>query len=432
MSWRRVWTMLLGSAVLVSLPATRLVAQDNGANWPQFRGPNGQGLSAAKGLPLTWSPTENVVWKSELPGAGTSSPIVLGSRLFLTSYSGYGVPGQPRGDMGQLKMHVLCLDSASGKVQWNKEVTPKLPEQEGIREGHGYASSTPVADAERVYVFFGRSGVLAFDHQGRQLWQTEVGSNISGWGSATSPILFGDFVIVNASVESESLVALDKKTGREVWRTPGIREAWNTPLLVTTEGGKTELVVASYMKLLGFDPVTGKQLWSCNTGINWYMVPSPVAHNGIVYCIGGRSGGSLAVRTGGQGDVTGTHRLWIGRKGSNVSSPIIYEDHLYWMNDNNESAYCAEAKTGNIVYEEKIQRAGQIYASPVLAEGKLYYVSRNGRTFVVAAKPTYELLATNTTADRGTQGSTFNASPAIAANRLFLRSDRFLYCLGSK
>ncbi len=434
--WRRIrgvlpsnWVLL---ALFVALPGLRLAAQDKGADWPQFRGAGGQGVSATRDLPLTWSPTENVAWKSELPGAGTSSPIVVGSRVFVTCYSGYSVPGQPRGDLAQLKLHVVCLNRADGKLLWNKEVAPKLPEQEGIREGHGYASGTPVADGERVYVFLGRTGVIAFDHQGRQLWQTEVGSQVSGWGSAASPILFGDLLIVNASVESESLVALDKKTGTEKWRASGIREAWNTPLMVPVGGGKTELVIASYMKLLAFDPATGKPLWSCATDINWYMVPSLVAHQGIVYCIGGRSGGSLAVRAGGQGDVTGTHRLWTGRKGSNVSSPLIHEGHLYWMNDNNESAYCAEAQTGNLVYEQQIGRAGQVYASPVLAGGKIYYVTRNGRTFVVAAKPAYELLANNETADRGTDGSTFNASPAIAGSQLFLRSDRFLYCLGRK
>ena len=153
-----------------------------------------------------------------------------------------------------------------------------------------------------------------------------------------------------------------------------------------------------------------------------------MAQDGVVYCIGGRSGGSLAVRAGGRGDVTESHRIWIGRKGSNVSSPLLYEGHLYWMNDNQGTAFCAEAKTGEIVYEQRIEGADQIYASPVLSEGKLFYVSRTGRSFVVAAKPTYELLAKNAPLER----SIFNASPAVADNRLFLRSDRYLYCLGQK
>lgn len=420
----RVSSWLVG-LVVAAMPLPSAQAQD----WSQFRGPGGLGVSPAKGLPLTWSAKENVVWKAELPGAGTSSPISVGSRVFLTCYSGYNVPRQPRGDMDKLKLHVVCLDRDSGKITWNKEVAPKLPEQATIRDEHGYATSTPVADGEQVYVFFGKSGVFAFDFTGKQLWQADVGSGLSGWGSAPSPVLHGDLVIVNASVESESLVALDKKTGKEKWRAKGIKESWNTPLIVTSKDGKTELVVAIFGKILAFDPATGEQLWNCDTDIGWYMVPSMVAHDGIVYCIGGRSGGSLAVRTGGKGDVTKTHRLWTGKKGSNVSSPVFHDGHIYWMHDNLGIAYCAEAKSGKIVYEERVEGGvGQVYASPVLADGKLYYVSRFSRTFVVAASPKYERLAVNDLGD----ASTFNASPAIAGNRLYLRSDRFLYCVGRK
>lgn len=401
---------------------------DKQTDWSQFRGPGGFGISNDKGLPVTWSATENIAWKAELPGAGASCPIIVGSRVFLTCYSGYNVPRQPRGDMDKLKLHVVCLDRDSGKIHWNMEVAPKLPEQATIRDQHGYTTSTPAADGERVYCFFGKSGVFAFDFAGKQLWQADVGAGLSGWGSAASPVLHGDLVIVNASVESESLVALDKKTGKEKWRAQGIRESWNTPLIVTNKDGKTELVVAIAGRILGFDPATGAQLWNCATEIGWYMVPSLVAHDGIVYCIGGRSGGSLAVRTGGKGDVTKTHRLWTGKKGSNVSSPVVHDGHLFWMHDNQGIAYCAEAATGKIVYEERVEGAGPVYASPVLADGKLYYVTRYGRMIVLAATPKYERLAVNELGD----ASTFNASPAIAGSRLYLRSDRFLYCVGSE
>lgn len=398
-------------------------------DWQQFRGVAGLGVSPAKGLPLNWSQKENLVWKTELLGAGTSSPIIVGSRVFLTCYSGYNVPRQPRGTMEKLKLHVVCLDRDSGKTNWNTEVAPKLPEQATIRDEHGYATSTPVADGERVYCFFGKSGVFAFDFAGKQLWQADAGAGLSGWGSAPSPVLHGDLVIVNASVESESLVALDKKTGKEKWRAKGIKESWNTPLIVTNTDGKSELVVASMGKILAFDPASGEHLWNCATDIGWYMVPSVVAHDGVVYCIGGRSGvAALAVRTGGKGDVTATHRLWTGKKGSNVSSPVYHDGHIYWMHDNQGTAYCAEAKSGKIVYEERVEGAGQVYASPVLADGKLYYVSRAGRTFVVAAGPKYERLAVNDLGD----SSAFNASPAVSGSQLFLRSDRFLYCIGKK
>ena len=418
------------AAVLVGFlfvaSAAPISAGEKALEWPQFRGPGGQGISTAKGLPLTWSDKENLVWKTELPGAGTSSPIVVGNKIYLTCYTGFGVAGKPRGSQDLLKLHLVCLERDSGKVLWSKDVAPRLPEQMSIREEHGYASSSPAADSERIYCFFGKTGVFAFDHDGRQLWQADVGSRLNGWGSASSPLLYQDLVIINASVESDSLVALDKKTGKEVWRTPGMRESWNTPLIMSAPGGKTELIVAIMGKVLGIDPDSGNVLWSSATDIGWYMVPSLIADDGIVYALGGRPGGGLAVRAGGRGDVTRSHRLWTSRKGNNVSSPIYYQGHLYWMHDNLGLAYCAEAKTGTVVYEERVDGAQQVYASPILADGKLYYVGRNGRTFVIAAQPKYERLAVNTLTDR----STFNASPAVTQNRLLLRSDRYLYCVG--
>lgn len=427
-SHRRPFRFWMVSAV-VPLLCVSVVAAANPTDWSQFRGPGGLGVSSDKGLPITWSETENVAWKIELPGAGTSSPILVGNRIFLTCYSGFGIPNESGGSIDDLKRHVVCLNRADGKTLWTRDVKSVLPEQERIREDHGYASNTPVADAERLFVFFGKSGVLAFDHSGKQLWQADVGSKLNGWGSAASLVLSGDLVIVNASIESESLVALNKKTGKEVWRAEGIKESWNTPLLVSLPAGKTELVVAIFGKILGFDPATGEQLWSCATDIGWYMVPSLVAENGVVYCIGGRSGGALAVKLGGRGDVTNSHRIWTGRKGSNVSSPIFHQGHLYWMNDNLGIAYCADGKTGEIIYEERVTGAGQTYASPVLADGKIYQVSRNGRAFVLAAKPSFELLATNTLGDRR---SIFNTPPVVSGSRIYLRSNQFLYCLEAK
>jgi len=188
-----------------------------------------------------------------------------------------------------------------------------------------------------------------------------------------------------------------------------------------------ELVVGMPGTVVGFDPATGEELWSCDNDITWYIAPSAVAQEGVVWSIGGRSGvAAVAVRAGGRGDVTKTHRLWTSVKGSNVSSPIVHDRYLYWMSDSLSIAYCAEADSGKIVYEKRLGQAGQVYASPVLADGKLYYVSRSGRTFVLAAGPKYELLAVNDLRDRGT----FNASPAVSGNRLLLRSDLFLYCLG--
>lgn len=391
-------------------------------DWPRFRGPDGFATSEGAKLPLQWSDTQNVVWKTALPGAGASSPIVVGDCIFLTSY---------KGGASDLQRHILCVERASGKILWDKIIPSELPEQEKIRENHGYASSTPVADTERVYVFFGKSGVFAFDHAGEQLWNTKVGDRLNGWGSGASPVLHGNLLLVNASVESDALVALDKNTGKEVWRAGGVKDSWHAPVLVTAPGGATEVVVAIFKQVLGFDAKTGQPLWHCDTGINWYMCPTPVARDGIVYAIGGRNpNGGLAIKAGGRGDVTGSHVAWKLNKGSNVSSPVLHEGHLFFAHENNGIVYCVNAKTGDLVYEERLNPSpGQIYASPVLAIGKLYYLGRGGRAAVVAAKPQFELLADNTL--EGGRG-VFNASPAITGHRLLLRSDRFLYCLGEK
>jgi len=384
------------------------------------------GVSEAIDLPVKWSKTDNIVWKTALPGAGASIPIVFGDHVYLTSYTGYLVPGESSGSLEDLKRHLICVRRDDGKILWNQPMKAKLPENDRIRD-HGYSANTPAADAERVYAFFGKSGVYAFDHQGKQLWNSDVGSNTSGWGTAASLVLYKDLVFINASVESESLVALDRRTGAEKWRARGIKEAWNTPLVVKTKAGNDELVVASHGKVFAFDPATGKQLWSCDTGITWYMVPCPVAADGIVYILGGRSGtASLAIRTGGRGDVTKTHRLWTSNKGSNVTSAVYRDGHLYWVHEKLGIAYCARADTGELLYEKRLNRAGQVYASTLLADGRLYYLNRSGRMFVLAAKPKFELLSTNDLRD----GSRFNASPAVTGNRILLRSDKYLYCVG--
>jgi len=396
-------------------------------DWARFRGPNGSGISVSE-PPVQWSGPENrnIVWKTALPGAGASSPIVWGEHVYLTAYTGYLEPGQPGGRLEDLKRHLIAVRRRDGAIAWKKSVDAELPEEERIRD-HGYAASTPAADAERVYVFYGKSGVLAYDHSGNLAWRADVGSGTNGWGSGASPVLFHDLVLINASVESQSLVALDRATGAERWRLRNVHEAWNTPIVTEPDSGKAEVIVAVKGQILGVDPETGTRRWSCKTDIGWYMVPSPVASDGIVYCLGGRSGiAGLAVRAGGSGDVTAERRLWTSTRGANVSSPIHHDGRLYWANEARGIAYCADAKTGDVVYEEKLERAGQIYASAFLAGGRLYYLTRDGRTFVVEAGPKFSLLATNDLRD----GGVFNGSPAPDGPRLLIRSDKFLYCMG--
>jgi outer membrane protein assembly factor BamB len=407
----------------VPVPASSRAAS---GDWSRFRGPSGDGVSVSEKLPTEWSLERNVAWKAPLPGPGASSPVVWGDRIFLTCFTGYANPQEPGGSLENLKRHVMAFEASNGNLLWDRAIPANLPEEASIRD-HGYAANTPAVDAERVYVFLGKSGVHAFDHEGNAVWDADVGNNTSGWGTSASPLLYKDLVIINASVESESLVALDRKTGEEKWRAGGIQEAWDTPLIVTSESGRDELVIAIRGKILAFDPNRGTSLWSCDTEITWYMVPTPVAADGVVYVLGGRSGiASLAVKAGGSGDVTRSHRLWTSNKGSNVSSPVYRDGHLYWMNDQRGVAYCAKADTGEVVYEQRLDRAGQVYASALLAGGKVYYLTRDGVTYVLAAEPKFEQLAVNQLRD----GTQFNGSPAVFENQLLIRSDKFLYRLG--
>jgi outer membrane protein assembly factor BamB len=305
---------------------------------------------------------------------------------------------------------------------------PQLPEHKYEGEGayHGYSSSTAASDGERLYVFFGKSGVYCFDLDGKQIWHTSVGTGINGWGSGNSPLLYKNTVIINASIESGSMVALDKMTGKEVWKAGGISASWNTPVLVDVPQGERELVVSISGRIRSFHPDTGAALWNAD-GIHRYVCPSVVAHAGVVYAIGGGHT-SLAVRAGGRGDVTQSHGVWRENKGSNVSSPIYHDGHLYWASDSGGVVHCQEAATGKTVYQQRLEPgSGLIYASPILADGRLYYVSQRNGTYVIAAKPEFELLAHNKFED---DDSRTNASPAAHNGQLLLRSDRNLYCIG--
>jgi len=413
------------SRCFLSLAITMLFAQACLAgDWRQFRGPGGLGASDEKSLPLTWSEAENLAWKVELPRYGSSSPITLGDKIYVTCYSGYGTGRGNSGKIDDLTLHVVCANRADGAIVWDKHVQPELPESTRVRD-HGYAGPTPVTDGEHLYVFFGKTGVLKFDLDGKQVWQTSVGTDKHGWGCGTSPVLYKDLVIVNASVESGSLVAINKKTGKEAWRARGMRSSWNTPHLVDLGDGKQELAVSVKGSILGFDPATGEQLWKCE-GIPDYVCPSIVSHKGIVYAIGGRSSRTIAVKAGGRGDVTDSHKLWDARVGANVSSPVIHDGHLYWVSDRNRVAYCVRLKDGEVMYQKRFP--DQPYASAVLGDGKLYITTRRGGTYVLAAKPEFEQLAHNKFEDR----STFNASPIISNGQLFLRSDKYLYFIVKK
>jgi outer membrane protein assembly factor BamB len=432
-------TRLAVAAVIGSVAgAARLRGAER--DWPCFRGPDRSGVAEDVGLPLAWSDQENVVWKTALPGPGASSPVTFGDRIYLTCYSGYGLSRESPGEPDSLRRHVLAIKRDDGQVVWNREVSNPGRDDRYVDfiNLHGYASSTPAVDASGVYAFFGTTGVRAFDHDGRQKWEAKVGWKTSNFGSASSPVLTGDLVIVNAAVEENAIVALDKQTGREVWRTPTPGASRSTPLLIET-GGSRELVFhlgesygggkADPSGLAAVDPADGRKLWEC-VSLNSYLNPSPIAHDGVIYAVGCHPNRAVAIRAGGRGDVTATHLVWDIKHGSEVGTPVFYRGRLYWANEESGVVYCVDAADGAVVYQERLNpRPGRIYASAVIADGKLYYVSRENGTYVLPAEPRFELLAHNVLA---ADGSVFNATPAVSRGQLLLRSDRFLYCIGRR
>jgi outer membrane protein assembly factor BamB len=396
-------------------------------DWPQFRGPSGNATATDSNPPTTWSDTENIAWKTELPGRGASSPVVFGNRIFLTAYTGFGVDSDEPGDKANLKLHVLCFERDSGKLLWNKSIKASTATQKfGQRVAdHGYATATPATDGDVVYASFGVSGVVAYDMDGNLMWQAKIGDGTAGFGSASSPVVFREMVYVNASIESNTLFAFDKQTGKEVWKAVSIMKSWSSPCIAEVPDGPPELIMNQKNEIFAFDPITGEKLWWC-AGVEDYIVPVPVFHDGVVYCLGGRSNRAIAVKLGGRGDVTETHKLWESTIGANVTSPVYHNGHLYWASDK-AIENCLRASDGEEVYQQRLPARSRIYSSIVRGGDKLYVTTRDQGIVVLAAKPGYKELAVNVIESDETL---FNASPAISGNQLLLRTDAFLYCIG--
>ncbi len=413
------------AAVLLGVVSHWLGGAAWAEDWAQFRGPQGTGIGTGI-LPTTWSNQENLAWRTELPGAGASSPIVKGDKVFLTAYSGYGLDFENPGDRADLRLHVLCLSLSDGKILWKHTLDPAEAEQEITQRvaDHGYASPTPCADDRNVYASFGPSGVVALTHDGELLWRRSVGSKTAGFGAAASPIEFEDLVIVNASIEDGALYGIEKSSGEVRWRVEDVKRAWTTPTIVNLPDGSAELVINQHGAILGLSPRTGEQLWSC-TGIPDYVVPVIVVDGDQLYCSGGRANKTVRVRAGGRGDVTASHLSWDVARGANVTSPLLLNDHLYWSHDK-AIALCLRAEDGKEIYRERMPTRGRVYASIVTDREKLFLTTRDEGVVVLEASPKFRELAVNRL---GEEDELFNATPAIAGGRLLLRSDRAIYCV---
>jgi len=417
-------------------------------NWPQWRGPDGSGISNEKNLPSEWSPTKNIKWKTAIEGRSHSSPIVWENRVFLTTaVEGEVVSGAKavkhtlEGDkefvhpdsVGADRKHtfkVIALDRDSGKIVWQATAWEGTPYDNRHRKS-SYAASTPTTDGKLVYAYFGSEGLYAYDFKGKLAWKADLGKMANlGMGTATSPILFNDLVIVQCDEdngESSFIVAVDKKTGKEVWKTPRkVQISWSTPLLVRT-ATRSELIASGTEFVIAYDPATGKELWR-HKGLESNSIPSPVANSEMAFLVAGFPAKiAMAIRLGQSGDLTDTPNVaWKYAKGTAyVPSPILYGDYLYLTTDRGILT-CLDAKTGEVKYEGgRIPIPATFTASPVAFEGKILMTSEDGDTFMVKAGPKHEIIGTNSV------GEPVYASPAIADGRIFIRGEKNLYCIGT-
>jgi outer membrane protein assembly factor BamB len=421
-----------------------------GDNWPQFRGPSGSAMSAEKDLPVAWSASKNVAWKVKIPGYGWSSPIVWGDKVFVTTavrdqqqkptdsehWKGGGF-GQPPAVVYQWQIY--CLGASDGKVVWKRTAIKRMPSIP-INSSNTHATETPVTDGRRVYAYFGMIGVFCYDLDGKQLWHKDLGAykTDAGHGSGASPALEGRRLFIQCDNEVKSfLVALDTKTGKEMCRIDRTEATgWSTPLIWKNKV-RTEVVCLGRRRMQSYDPATGKQLWELG-GMNGQAFGSPVADANFLYAgTGGQFGGGrplFAVKAGASGDITLKNKAtsnegvaWYQPKaGPLIATPLLYEGHLYIVEQQLGILNCYDAKTGKRMYRERLPRGRGFLASPWTYEGKVFCLDEDGQTFVVQPGPKFKLLGRNQIEERCW------SSPAIAGGALFLRTVDHLYCVKNK
>ena len=428
MNHRSLRALLVGLSLF---PATSSPAL--AANWPSWRGPNGDGISPEKNLPLKWSATENIRWKAALPEAGDSSPIVWGDKVFITQAI------EKEGGR-----NVMCFDRATGRQLWQQGVTWK--QREARYEQNPFCAASPVTDGERVIAFFGSAGLHCWDMNGKELWHRDLGRHHHAWAYAASPLIHGDLCLLYFGPgDNARMIGLDKKTGKTLWETPepaiekrprtdgfkgsesrGMVGSFATPVIVKA-GARDELIQVYPQQTRAFDPRTGKELWHCD-GLNELIYSSPVHGNGVLVAMGGFIGTSIAIKPGGTGDVTASHRLWQSvRTKDRLGSGIILGDHIYVLNMDG-FAECLELKTGKIVWQERVKGGGAnngSWSSMVLGGGHLYVLNKSGDTAVLKAAPKFELVASNPLGNE-----LANSSHAISNGDIFIRTHQHLWCVG--
>lgn len=406
---------LVASVVALSLvPSAR-------ADWPHWRGDGGNGVSLTAKPPVEFGPGRNLRWRAEIPGRGSSSPVVMGDRVFVTT--AVPVEGAP----GLLDFRLLCFDRETGREAWTRSCVKAVP-HEGAHETNGFASASPCTDGERVYAHFGSRGLHAFTLAGEPLWSRDFGDMTvrHGFGEGSSPTLAGDLIVVPWDHEGPSrLFAVDKRTGKTVWETPRDEPTcWATPLVVADAGGAMQVVMNGETAARGYDLATGKELWRCG-GQTVRPCASAVAADGKAFVGSGFRGAFLgAFDLAGRGDLAGgPHLLWKKGAGTpDVASPLLSSSRLSYYKEKSGLLTCVDAATGKPHYETvRIPGVARTYASPVAAGGHVYLTDRSGRITVIEDGPTLAVVAENDV------GEGVDATPAPAGDSLFVRGERHLF-----
>jgi len=410
------------SAVLLCVLLRLAAAAES--DWPYWRGPNRDGMARGD-APLRWSDTEHIAWKASVPGRGFSSPVVWGDRIFLTT----AVPVAGTGGLVEHKFMVMSFDRKTGKLLWEKVARVATPHQTHHQQYGSFASNSPVTDGKHLFAFFGSRGLYCYTLTGESVWQKDFGElrMFMNFGEGAWTAIEGDRLVVVLDHEGESfLVALNKNTGRELWRTP--REGntnWSGPY-ITSHNGHKQVVVSASRESVGYDLETGKRIWSAK-GLGQNTIPQPVALDGMVFVMSGfRNPNLMAIRLGQEGDLTGTESIvWQNQRGNSyTASPVLHDGKLYVLTDSGMLS-CFDAKTGKPYYhQERLPKPYSFKASPVGANGKLYLSSENEDVIVVKMGEKFEVLATNILA-----GQTFIASPAILDGEIYLRGQNTLFCV---
>lgn len=388
--------------------------------WPRWRGPSGQGLVAAGAYPDTWSPTQNVRWRVDVPGSGNSSPVVWGDRIILTTAYDRGA-----------RLSVLAYSRKDGSQLWESFVPQQG--QERVHPKNGYASATVATDGQRIYASFGRHGLIALDMSGRVVWRHRFAQLMNYHGPAGSPILHDGKLFIfqdhdGRFGQSSFVAAFDAVTGKTLWETPRTETiGWGTPVIVRV-GSRHELVVSSQGRVAAYDPDTGREIWTAR-GLTYEVIPTPVVGGGLIFASSGRVGPTLAIRPGGRGDVTASHVVWSSQRGSPfVPSGLVLDGLLYLVNDMQSVLTVHDAATGTLVYQGRLgvpQREG-FSSSPVAVNGKVFFTNDDGETFVVQAGREFKLLHVNQL------GARTLASPALVDGVWYWRTDQSLLAIAAR